>query len=63
MNIVVSFAGPISEAYRERLEKFMDKIIAQGVTENRPPIVYFPEVNRDKFEKIRELREDYSIYY
>ena len=41
MKIDLKFARSISKAYREKLEKFLDKILEQGITENRPPSLDF----------------------
>ena len=41
MIIDLSFARPISEAYREKLETFSSNFRAQGITENRLPRIEF----------------------
>ena len=63
MNIELIFAAPISEAYREKLQTFLDSVIAQGITENRPPIIWFPGRNEGTFDGIRKLRSDYDNRY
>ena len=63
MSILIAFADPISEAYREKLQKFADSILAQGITENRPPTIGFPGMNQETFDKIGELQCDYYDRY
>ena len=60
MTILLSFADSISEAYRQNLQTFSDSILAQGITENRPPIIRFPEMNEDTFDEIYELQYAYD---
>ena len=60
MKINLAFANPISEAYREKLQTFSDYVFAQGITENRAPIIEFPGMNRKKFDAIVVLHRDYS---
>ena len=45
MEISLEFADPISEAYREKLQTFSNKILVQGFTENRPPCIWFTGKN------------------
>ena len=45
MDILLSFVTPISEAYQLRLRTIMDHVLAQGLTENRPPAMNFPGMN------------------
>ena len=51
----LKFADPISEAYREKLQSFIDNILAQGITENRPPYIHFPGMNLQTFDEIYKL--------
>ena len=60
MDITLTFADPISEVYREKLETFLDNILAQGLTENRPPIIRFTGGNRETFSKIITLQCAYD---
>ena len=61
MNIDIDFVDPISEAYQERLHAFMNLIVAQGLTENRAPIIRFVEANRTAVRKIVLLRYYYRF--
>ena len=63
MRISLSFADPISEAYRERLQKFLNTILAKGITENRPPDISFPGRNHGTFNEIYKLRCAYERRY
>ena len=56
MDITLLFADSISEAYVKRLQTFVDNIIAWGVTENRPPLIWFPGMTQEKYEEIQGLR-------
>ena len=60
MDIELLFADPISEVYREKLQKFADYILSEGITENRPPSIEFPGMNRGKFDEINKLRRAYG---
>ena len=60
MKISLSFVDPISEAYREKLQTFSDTILAQGITENRSPYIWFPGVNEETLEEIEKLHHDYD---
>ena len=63
MFIHLLFAGSISEVYRKKLQTFSNTILAQGLTENRPPIIEFPGMNRETFSKIYDLRHAYDRRY
>ena len=54
MDIYLSFADPISEAYQQKLQTFVDGVLAQGITENRPPIIWFTGLNNA--QEIYKLR-------
>ena len=56
MDIKLAFGYQISEVYREKLRTFSDNILAQGFTENRPPSIFFPGMNREIFDGIEKLR-------
>ena len=60
MDIDLFFAGSISDAYKEKLQTFMDDLIAQGLTENRPPRIRFPGMNLVTFKQMTMLRRDYD---
>ena len=57
MIIYFRFADPISEAYREKLQTFMDNILAQGITENRPPRIQFTGMNHKTFNETDQIKE------
>ena len=63
MEIDLTFADPISEAYREKLQTFSDNVLAQGITENPPPNLWFSGMNRETFSKIYELRGAFSAHH
>ena len=60
MNIKLIFADPISESYREKLQTFSDKILAQKLTENRAPSIQFPRMNQETFTGIENLQNEYD---
>ena len=60
MDISLSFADSISDAFKEKLQPFVDDVLAQGLTANRPPIIRFPGMNTETFEQIIMLRRDYD---
>ena len=60
MKIELMFADSISEAYREKLQTFSDNILAQGLTANRPPIIWFPENDEETYIDILKLCDDYD---
>ena len=45
MDILLSFVRPISEAYQLKLRTIMDRVLAEGLTENLPPVLNFPGLN------------------
>ena len=61
MEIDFRFAGSISEAYKEKLQTFMDDVLAQGLIANRPPIILFHGMNHETFYEISLLRRDYDL--
>ena len=63
MEIRLTFADSISEVYREKLQTFSDAILAQGITENRPPSIEFPGMNRETFTEINNLQDDYDTSF
>ena len=63
MKINLYFPDTISEAYREKLQIFSDKILAEGITENRPPRIAFAGMNRATFIGIESLRYAYARRY
>ena len=63
MDIYLSFAYPISVAYRKKLQTFSNTILAQGITENRPPKIGFPGMKRKTFDKIIVLRLTFSAHH
>ena len=63
MKIYLYFADSISEAYREKLQTFSDNILAQGITDNRPPSIGFPGRNEEKYEEILKLQYAYDRRY
>ena len=63
MDIVLGFADPISEAYREKLQKFLDSILAQGLTENRPPRIRFNGEIWKTIDGIHKLCSAFKEYH
>ena len=63
MDIDLTFADSISEAYREKLQTFLDNILMQGIIENRPPRIRFPGMNEETFTGIINLQRDYDNRY
>ena len=63
MEIILKFADSISEAYRKKLETFLDNILAQGLTENQPPSIYFFGMNLETSIGIRKLQLAYFNHY
>ena len=60
MDIYFSFADPISEAYRKKLQTILDTVITQGITENRPPYIDFPGLNEETYYEIVKLLRAYE---
>ena len=60
MNIILHFADSISDAYKQKLQNFVDDVIAQGLTANLPPNLYFPGMNVMRSFKINVLRIKYN---
>ena len=60
MKIYLSFVDPISEAYREKLHTFLENILAQGITENRPPIFWFSGMNKKIYYENQKLHFAYN---
>ena len=63
MNIALEFVDSISEASQEKLQTFLDNILAQGLTENRPPIIRFPGMREETYNDIRMLQLHYDGCY
>ena len=63
MKISLGFADPVSETYRKKLETFWDNILVEGITENRPPIFWFPGMNMETAFKIGTLWQAYDDRY
>ena len=57
------FADPISEVYRQKLQTFLENILAQRITENRPPTIYFTGINLGIVAGITKLQRDYDRCY
>ena len=60
MEISLTIAYPISEAYREKLQTFLDSVLAQGITENRAPYIHFPRMIWGTFQGILELQRAFD---
>ena len=63
MKIYLAFADPISEAYRKKLQTFLDAILAEGLTKNRPPIICFTGMNRGTYDEIMDIHYAYYDRY
>ena len=63
MIIYLKFADTISETYREKLQTFSENILAQRITENRPPSIEFPGMNEGTFYSIEYLQDVYGYRY
>ena len=63
MEIFLRFANAISEAYREKLRTFMNNVLDQGITENRPPSIRFTGINSGILAEITKLQRDYDRRY
>ena len=63
MNIQIEFADSVSEAYRKKLQTFSDSILAEGITENRPPYIHFTGMNKETFKGIEKLQDAYDDNY
>ena len=63
MDITLSFTDPVSEACRKKLQTFSDSVLAQGITENQPPIIQFPGMNQETFFSIEKLWHAYVRRY
>ena len=61
MGICLAFY-PISETYRKKLQTFSDSILAQGITENRPPLIEFTGVNSATLNGIINIYLNYDHY-
>ena len=61
MSIDLFFVHSISEAYKQKLQTFVDDVLAQGLTENLPPCITFPGMNRATTTGINILRRDYDL--
>ena len=59
MDIELSFVDSISEAYKQKLQTFVDNVLAQGLNENRPPDITFPGINEASYNDIQKLLDDY----
>ena len=60
MKIVLEFADPISEAYRQKLQTFSDNVLAHGITDNRPPRIDFDGMNQGTYNEIIVLQHTYD---
>ena len=60
MDIELTFADSVSDAYQQRLQQIVDNFLSQGVSENRPPYIEFPSMENEILEKLEKLREDYE---
>ena len=60
MDISLSFVYSTSEAYKEKLQKFMNDLVAEGRTANRPPDISFPGINDVSYREIQNLMNDYD---
>ena len=60
MQISLKFADKISEAYREKLQTFVNDVVAQGIIENRPPSIQFPGMNDTTYYEIFKLQCAYD---
>ena len=63
MNIILRFGDSISDAYKQRLQTFVNDVLAQGITENRPPLIRFPGMNEGSYMDIQNLWDDYVEYW
>ena len=63
MKIYLTFTETIPEGYRQRLRTYMDQILAQGLTKNRPPCFYFEGINSETCNKIIELSRVYDVQH
>ena len=59
MGIHLSFADPVSEANRKKLQTFVENILAQEITENRPPYIRFPGINKRTLNELFLNVNDY----
>ena len=60
MDIILGFDDSISEAYKQKLQTFVNDLIAQGITANRPPCIWFSGIIAETSDKISLLRRDYK---
>ena len=51
---------PISRIYRQRIEASAEHILAQGLTENKPPFVSYSGMNKDTQKALLDLRQAYD---
>ena len=52
MYIHLTFAYPISQVYREKLQTLSDNFVAQAIAENgKPPLIHFPGMNRETYSE------------
>uniref|UniRef100_A0A914PG37 Uncharacterized protein n=1 Tax=Panagrolaimus davidi TaxID=227884 RepID=A0A914PG37_9BILA len=49
------FQNQISEAYKNRIETIVDEIIATKEFIYKPPMIYFPEIDDEKFETLKNI--------
>ena len=63
MKISLKFVNSVSDAYEKKLLTFADKILAQGITKNRPPTIRFSGMNRETYDEIKELKYAYYERY
>ena len=58
MVINLRFADPVLDAYR--LQAFLDAVIAQGLTKNRPPSIHSSEISWVTLTRIARLQYAYD---
>uniref|UniRef100_A0A914Q962 Uncharacterized protein n=1 Tax=Panagrolaimus davidi TaxID=227884 RepID=A0A914Q962_9BILA len=63
IKIFARFVDPMSEAYKARLELIIDEILATKEFIYKPPMIEFNGLDREKYEKLREIRNCYKRLY
>ena len=61
MAIHLLFTHLVSDAYKLKLQTFLDDVAAQGLTANRPPQIFFQGMNGETFFILERLRRDYDL--
>uniref|UniRef100_A0A914PQX2 Uncharacterized protein n=1 Tax=Panagrolaimus davidi TaxID=227884 RepID=A0A914PQX2_9BILA len=51
----LKFVDPMSEEYKNRLENIIDEIIATKKFDYKPPYIYFPGLDGEKYETLQKL--------